>query len=153
MAIPLPNPNIDDFNTSDVKTWSSNKINSAISSSSGLPDVTPSDEGKTLMVNSSGEWDVENVPKELPNINPTLDPGKLLGIDPNTGKLVWMSFGELIQNYLQGYPYIDEFDPIASDGYSIARSTLNDILKYEFDNASTGDVLYYDGSDWVVGNP
>lgn len=58
MAIPNPNPNIEDGIKCDNKTWSSNKINDAIGSASGggVPTPEAADEGKVLSVNSEGEY-------------------------------------------------------------------------------------------------
>ena len=71
MAIPNPNPNIVDGIVCDNKTWSSSKINSAIYSAAELPEVTPEDEGKALMVNSSGDWGASDIPSQLPEV-PTI---------------------------------------------------------------------------------
>jgi hypothetical protein len=51
----------------------------AISSGGGsdLPPITPQDEGKVLTVDDNGEWEVANVPTELPSVTST-DNGKFL---------------------------------------------------------------------------
>lgn len=65
MAIPNPNPNIADGIKSDNKTYSSNKIESLISTSQ-LPEIGESDEGKVVTVGSDGyELDTPVTPESI----------------------------------------------------------------------------------------
>lgn len=63
MAIPNPNPNIEDGALRDNKTWSSNKIASEIETSSGggVPTPAAGDAGKFLRVNEDKEYSLETV--------------------------------------------------------------------------------------------
>lgn len=65
MAIPNPNPNIADGIKSDNKTYSSNKIESLISTSQ-LPEIGEGDEGKVVTVGSDGyELDTPVAPESI----------------------------------------------------------------------------------------
>ena len=55
MAIPNPNPNIEDGKKCDNKTYSSNKIESLIATATELPTPEAGDAGKVLTVNSDGD--------------------------------------------------------------------------------------------------
>ena len=63
MAIPNPNPNIEDGALRDNKTWSSNKISSEIETSSGggIPTPAAGDANKFLYVNSDKEYALTTV--------------------------------------------------------------------------------------------
>ena len=50
MAIPLPNPNINDFDTNDLQTWSSSKIKAEISSTSNTD----------VVITVNPEYDADN---------------------------------------------------------------------------------------------
>lgn len=66
MAIPNPNPNIADGIKSDNKTYSSNKIESLISSATELPIPEAGDAGKVLTVNADEDGYVLTTPDPLP---------------------------------------------------------------------------------------
>ena len=53
MAIPNPNPNIEDGKKCDNKTYSSNKIESLIAAATELPTPEAGDAGKVLTVNAA----------------------------------------------------------------------------------------------------
>lgn len=55
MAIPNPNPNIEDGKKCDNKTYSSNKIESLIKTATELPIPEAGDAGKVLTVNSDSD--------------------------------------------------------------------------------------------------
>lgn len=55
MAIPNPNPNIEDGKKCDNKTYSSNKIESLIATATELPIPAAGDAGKVLTVNAAEE--------------------------------------------------------------------------------------------------
>lgn len=55
MAIPNPNPNIEDGKKCDNKTYSSNKIESLVAAATELPTPEAGDAGKVLTVNSDGD--------------------------------------------------------------------------------------------------
>ena len=55
MAIPNPNPNIEDGKKCDNKTYSSNKIESLIAAATELPTPEAGDAGKVLTVNSDAD--------------------------------------------------------------------------------------------------
>lgn len=68
MAIPNPNPNIADGIKCDNKTYSSNKIESLISTATELPIPEAGDAGKVLTVNGDADGYELNTP-----IVPTVD--------------------------------------------------------------------------------
>lgn len=75
MAIPLPNPNINDFDVNDVQTWSSNKINSAIEEAEDIIDDTEVSETKTY---SSSK--IASLIPELPTPSAS-NKGKVVGVN------------------------------------------------------------------------
>ena len=88
MAIPNPFPNIADDVKSDVTTYSSNKIESLISSATELPIPAAGDEGKVLTVNAEATgYDLDVIPSELPVIGEG-DDGKVLGVDSGDYALI-----------------------------------------------------------------
>lgn len=68
MAIPNPNPNIADGIKSDNKTYSSNKIESLISSATELPIPGDGDAGKVLTVNSDADGYELDIPVDPTSI-------------------------------------------------------------------------------------
>ena len=81
MAIPNPNPNIEDGKACDNKTYSSNKINSLITAATELPVPGAGDAGKVLTVNAGADgFELDPIPKELPATELS-DAGKVLTVN------------------------------------------------------------------------
>ena len=83
MAIPNPYPNIADDVKSDVTTYSSNKIESLISTAKELPIPAAGDAGKVLTVNNDADgYELDIIPSELPTPEAG-DAGKVLTVNSN----------------------------------------------------------------------
>ena len=80
MAIPNPNPNIADGIKCDNKTYSSNKIESLISTATELPIPEAGDAGKVLTVDEDLDYELAAIPAELPT-PATGDAGKVLTVN------------------------------------------------------------------------
>ena len=81
MAIPNPNPNIEDGKACDNKTYSSNKINSLITAATELPVPGAGDAGKVLTVNAGATgFELDPIPTELPATDVS-DAGKVLTVN------------------------------------------------------------------------
>lgn len=80
MAIPNPNPNIADGVKCDNKTYSSNKIESLISTATELPIPEEGDAGKVLTVDDELGYELAAIPTELPT-PATGDAGKVLTVN------------------------------------------------------------------------
>ena len=80
MAIPNPNPNIEDGKKCDNKTYSSNKIESLIKTATELPIPEAGDAGKVLTVNSDSDgYELDNV-GGIPSIE-SGDAGKVITVN------------------------------------------------------------------------
>ena len=77
MAIPNPNPNIEDGKKCDNKTYSSNKIESLVAEATELPTPEAGDAGKVLTVNAAEDgYKLDAIPKEVPD-TAAADAGKV----------------------------------------------------------------------------
>lgn len=80
MAIPNPNPNIEDGKKCDNKTYSSNKIESLVAAATELPTPEAGDAGKVLTVNSDADgYELDNV-GGIPSIT-SGDAGKVITVN------------------------------------------------------------------------
>lgn len=84
MAIPNPNPNIADGMKCDNKTYSSNKIESLISTATELPIPEAGDAGKVLTVNGDADgYELAAIPAEVPT--PAAgDAGKVITVNSDS---------------------------------------------------------------------
>lgn len=80
MAIPNPNPNIEDGKKCDNKTYSSNKIESLVAAATELPTPKAGDAGKVLTVNAAEDgYELDNV-GGIPSIG-SGDAGKVITVN------------------------------------------------------------------------
>lgn len=80
MAIPNPNPNIEDGKKCDNKTYSSNKIESLVAAATELPTPEAGDAGKVLTVNAAEDgYELDNV-GGIPSIE-SGDAGKVITVN------------------------------------------------------------------------
>lgn len=95
MAIPNPNPNIADGIKSDNKTYSSNKIESLISSATELPTPEAGDSGKALVVNSGEDgYTLESI-SEAPTLT-VIDKDDFFVDSTNVVNFNAVQYGKLI---------------------------------------------------------
>ena len=90
------------------------EVNDALEEGTGsdLPDVGPEDAGQVLTVGDTGEWEADELPPQLPDVDST-DNGKLLGVSNGEWAVV---------------------EPPSSGGYNITSDETDTGLKY---NGST----------------
>lgn len=81
MAIPNPNPNIEDGKKCDNKTYSSNKIEALVAAATELPTPEAGDAGKVLTVNDELGYDLETAPGDRLPETALADAGKVVTVN------------------------------------------------------------------------
>ena len=128
MAIPNPNPNIADGIKCDNKTYSSNKIESLISTATELPIPEAGDAGKVLTVNS----DADGYKLDTP-----VDPTSIIDDSASSSDTVYSS--SKVDDIISGLDPVlrvsDTIELTLDESQSVGAGTIKDLL-YNYDITS-----------------
>lgn len=135
MAIPNPNPNIEDGKKCDNKTYSSNKIEALVAAATELPTPESGDAGKVLTVNSDSDG------YELDNVGgiPSIAAG-------DAGKVITVNAGETAYE-LEAPLAIDDSAASATSVYSSYK--VDTLLSGKADNIELHTTLTHTTSGTV----